>query len=316
MRALVFERSSASLTQRPAPDVPEGWSLVRLHMAGVCNTDLEILKGYMAFEGILGHEMVGTVVRGPDPWPGKRVVADINFACGSCEACARGLGRHCPNRTVMGIAGAAGAFADLVAVPTRNLHEVPASVPDEAAVFCEPLAAAFEILEQVHLTSHTSVLVLGDGKLGLLVAQVMFQAGCDLLALGKHPEKLAILSRRGIPACTLDAWNGRKVDVVVDATGSVEGFQHALRAVRPRGTLVLKSTVAEPFKLDLAPVVINELTITGSRCGTFQPALRALQSNSVDVTSLIGHVLPFERAEEALRLAASPGALKVLMDWR
>ena len=285
MRALVFEHSTASLTQRPDPELPQGWSLVRMRMAGVCNTDLEILKGYMAFEGILGHEMVGTVVRGPDPWTGKRVVADINFACGSCDACLRGLERHCPNRTVMGIAGAPGAFADLVAVPTQNLHEVPASVPDEAAVFCEPLAAAFEILEQVHVTSRTRALVLGDGKLGLLVAQVLHQAGCELQALGKHPEKLAILGRLGISSSTLDTWDGRQFDLVVDATGSVEGFQHALRAVRPRGTLVLKSTVADPFKLDLAPIVIHELTIVGSRCGTFQPALRALERGSVDVAS-------------------------------
>jgi len=316
MRALVFEHSAASLTTRPAPALPDGWSLVRLNMAGVCNTDLEILKGYMAFEGILGHEMVGTVVRGPDPWTGKRVVADINFACGSCDACAKGLGRHCPNRTVMGIAGAPGAFADLVAVPTRNLHEVPASVPDEDAVFCEPLAAAFEILEQVHVTSRTRALVLGDGKLGLLVAQVLHQTGCEVRALGKHPEKLAILGRRGIATSTLDTWQPRPFDLVVDATGSVAGLQHALRAVRPRGTLVLKSTVANPFELDLAPIVINELTIVGSRCGTFEPALRALESKTIDVASLVAHTLPFDRAEEALRLASRPGALKVLMDMR
>lgn len=314
MRALVYDGTTARVLDRPAPALAPGMALVRMIRAGICNTDLEIVRGYMGFEGVLGHELFGEVVEGPDAWRGKRVAAEINFACGACSACAGGLGRHCPTRTVMGILGADGAFAELVRVPTANLHEVPEGVSADAAAFLEPLAAAFEILEQVHVRPGLTCTVLGDGKLGLLAAQVLHQAGARVLAVGKHPEKLAILARRGIPTVTLDAWKSAPADLVVEATGTAKGFEAAIAATRPRGTLVLKSTVADGVTLHLAPIVINELTVLGSRCGSFAPAIRALETGSVDVTSLISARFPLHDAAEALRRAAAGGVLKVLLE--
>lgn len=314
MRALVYDGTTARVLDRPDPELAPGLALVRMIRAGICNTDLEIVRGYMGFEGVLGHELFGEVVAGPDAWKGKRVAAEINFACGVCAACAAGLGRHCPTRTVMGILGADGAFAELVRVPVANLHEVPDGVSADAAAFLEPLAAAFEILEQVHVRPGLACTVLGDGKLGLLAAQVLHQAGARVLAVGKHPEKLAILARRGIATVTLDAWTSAPVDLVVEATGTAKGFAAAISATRPRGTLVLKSTVADGVTLDLAPIVINELTVLGSRCGSFAPAIRALETGSVDVTSLISARFPLRDAAEALRHAGAGGVLKVLLE--
>lgn len=284
--------------------------------AGVCNTDLEIAKGYMSFRGVLGHELVGVVVDGPEAWRGKRVVVEINFACGACASCEQGLGRHCPTRTVMGILGADGAFAELVSVPVANLHAVPDSIDDDHAVFAEPLAAAFEILDQVAITRGMRCVVLGDGKLGLLVSQVLANAGADVLAIGKHDEKLALPRARGIRTAMFDAWSPEKerADVVVEATGSARGFAAAVSATRPRGTLVQKSTVAGEVKLDLAPIVIHEISVVGSRCGRFEPALAALGANEIDVTPLVSARFPLARAEEALARAASPGTLKVLLE--
>jgi threonine dehydrogenase-like Zn-dependent dehydrogenase len=282
----------------------------------------------MGFRGVLGHELVGVVVDGPDAWRGKRVVSEINFACGACASCAAGLGRHCPSRTVMGILGADGAFAELVSVPVANLHAVPDGVDDDRAAFAEPLAAAFEILDQVAVGAGTRAVVLGDGKLGLLVAQVLASAGADVLAVGKHEDKLAILGARGVRTTTFAAWlggggggagsgpagRGELADVVVEATGSAKGFAAAVSATRPRGTLVLKSTVADAVPIDMAPLVINELSVVGSRCGRFSPALDALAARAVDVSPLVSARLPLSRADEALRLAATPGTLKVLLE--
>jgi threonine dehydrogenase-like Zn-dependent dehydrogenase len=289
-------------------------ALVRVLLAGICNTDLEIVKGYMNFRGVLGHEFVGLVAEGPAQWRQQCVVADINFACATCPLCVQGLGRHCPNRTVMGILGSDGAFAEFVAVPVANLHRVPESIPPEAAVFTEPLAAAFEILEQVHVRPGTAAIVLGDGKLGLLAAQVLQEAGAHVLAVGKHADKLAILRRRGIETCLLDQAAGASADVVVEASGSAHGFADAVRMTRPRGTLVLKSTVAEPSRLNLAPLVINEITLVGSRCGRFSPALRALEHRRIDVESLVSVRFPLHNGEEALRTAAAAGVLKVHLE--
>jgi threonine dehydrogenase-like Zn-dependent dehydrogenase len=314
MRALVYDGSTARVLDRPDPALAPGFALVRMIRAGICNTDLEIVRGYMGFQGVLGHELFGEVVAGPDAWRGKRVAAEINFACGGCAACAAGLGRHCPTRTVMGILGADGAFAELVRVPVANLHEVPDGVSADAAAFLEPLAAAFEILEQVHVRPGLACTVLGDGKLGLLAAQVLHQAGARVLAVGKHPEKLAILARRGIATVTRDAWTSAPVDLVVEATGTAKGFAAAIGATRPRGTLVLKSTVADGVTLDLAPIVINELTVVGSRCGSFAPAIRALETGSVDVASLISARFPLRDAADALRRAGASGVLKVLLE--
>jgi threonine dehydrogenase-like Zn-dependent dehydrogenase len=288
-------------------------AVVRVHFAGLCNTDLEITKGYMNFSGVLGHEFVGKVDQGPADWVGKRVVGEINFACGACSFCARGLRRHCPTRRVMGILGADGAFAEYVAVPLPNLHCVPDQVSDEAAVFTEPLAAAFEILEQVHVQPGTECVVLGDGKLGLLVAQVLFQAGARVLAVGKHEEKLAVVRRRGIDTACGTQWDEAPADLVIDATGSAAGFALALKTTRPRGTLVAKSTVVDSAPLNLAQIVVNEITVLGSRCGNFAPALRALEAGSVDVCPLISARVPLRAGVDALQLAATPGVLKVLL---
>ncbi len=314
MQALFFDGTEVRVTARPEPVADAATAVVRVALAGICNTDLELIKGYMGFRGVLGHEFTGTVVDGPSEWRGQRVVGEINFACGRCSFCEQGLRRHCPTRRVMGIVGADGAFAEFVAVPAANLHAVPDSVPDELAVFTEPLAAAFEILEQVQVTPTMRAVVLGDGKLGLLVAQVLHQAGARVRAVGKHAEKLGILRRHGIETATLGEWDRASADLVVEATGSAEGFALAVAAARPRGTVVLKSTVAEAVRLDTAPLVINEITVIGSRCGNFPPALRALEAGNIDVRSLISARRPLQDGVEALRLASSAGVLKVLLE--
>lgn len=314
MRALVLRGRSVRVEDVPEPAPRAGFARVRVALAGVCNTDLELVKGYMGFAGVLGHEFVGVVEDGPEPWRGRRVVGEINFACHRCDTCARGLARHCPRRRVMGIQGADGALAELVAVPVENLHAVPDAVPDARAVFAEPLAAAFEILEQVELAPAQRCLVLGDGKLGLLVAQVLQQAGARVLAVGRHPEKLAILAARGIETRLARDWSPAPTPLVVEATGSAEGFAAAVAATEPRGTLVLKSTVAEHPAVDLAPLVIHEIRLVGSRCGPFAPALRALAEERVTVEPLVTTRLPLRRAHEALERAALRGALKVLVE--
>lgn len=313
MQALALDETGPHVAEHPDPIASAGVAIVQVRVAGICNTDLELVKGYMGFRGILGHELVGTVVEGPEEWRGARVVAEINFACRDCPTCARGLGRHCPQRRVLGIVNADGACAERVAIPVANLHRVPDAIADEDAVFSEPLAAAFEILEQVHVDATTDCVVLGDGKLGLLVAQALYQAGARVLAVGKHPAKLEILKRRGIVVSTVDDWRRSQADLVVEATGTAAGFHAAMAVTRPRGTLVLKSTVAEGAQLNLAPLVINEITVVGSRCGSFPPALRALRSGSVDVNSLISHRVPLRDALRGLELAAAPGVLKVLI---
>jgi threonine dehydrogenase-like Zn-dependent dehydrogenase len=314
VRALHFDGIEARVIDAPDPTPCDESVLVRVALAGVCNTDLEIVKGYMGFSGVLGHEFVGRVEVGPPEWRGQRVVGEINFACQSCPICAQGLQRHCPSRQVMGIAGADGAFAELVRVPVSNLHPVPDSVPDELAVFTEPLAAAFEILEQVHVEPGRECVVLGDGKLGLLAAQVLQLAGARVLAVGKHPEKLAILAKREIETVLLGDWNGGLASLVVEATGSAEGFERAVAATRPRGTLVLKSTVADREGVDLAPLVIDEIHVVGSRCGPFPPALRALETGAVDVRSLLSERIPLARGLEALERSTHPLALKILLE--
>jgi threonine dehydrogenase-like Zn-dependent dehydrogenase len=314
VKALVLEGRRARVEEVPEPRPEPGHAIVRVRLAGVCNTDLELVKGYMGFRGVLGHEFVGRVADGPDDWRGRRVVGEINFACGRCESCAQGLGRHCPTRRVMGIQGADGALAEYVRVPLANLHAVPDAVPDERAVFTEPLAAAFEILEQVRVEPGTRCLVLGDGKLGLLAAQVLHAAGARPCAVGHHEDKLAILARRGIETALERDWRPEPFPLVVEATGSAAGFATAVAHTRPRGTLVLKSTVAEHPDVDLAPLVIHEIQVVGSRCGPFGPALRALEDEAVDVGSLVSARVPLPRAGEALERAARPGALKVLVE--
>jgi threonine dehydrogenase-like Zn-dependent dehydrogenase len=267
----------------------------------------------MGFVGVPGHEFVGDVVAGSDTLIGKRVVGEINFACGTCEWCQQQLGRHCSNRQVMGILQADGSFAEYLTVPEANLHEVPSGVSDEAAVFTEPLAAAFEILEQVVVLPGMEVVVLGDGKLGLLCAQVLHIAGAHVTIVGKHEKKLALLRQFGVTAITRSELPSQPAAVVVEATGTADGLAQAIAIVRPRGTLVLKSTVAQVHTLSLAPLVINEVTVVGSRCGRFPPALHALAQNQLSVTPLIDEIYSLSEGVKAVQHAAQPGVLKVLL---
>jgi len=316
MRALTYDGKTAVVSDVPKPELAPDSALVRVTVAGICNTDIELVKGYMAFRGILGHEFVGLVEEGPEEWRGERVVGEINFACQSCPICYEGLQRHCPSRRVMGIVDADGSFAEYVNVPIANLHTVPASVSDNVAVFAEPLAAAYEVLEQVHVMPNQECLVLGDGKLGLLVAQVLRQAGAQVLVVGHHEKNLDILTQRDIRTVREQDWNPSLYSLVVDATGSVGGLQKALAATRPRGTVVLKSTTATKARLDLSALVVNEIRVVGSRCGPFPPALRALETGSIDVASLISHRTSLANCDEALRRAGDRGQLKVLVDMQ
>ena len=288
-------------------------AIVKVHLAGICSTDLQILKGYMGFRGVPGHEFIGSVVDGPADLIGKRVVGEINFGCGDCDSCRRDLSRHCVSRSVMGILNADGAFAEYVAVPSENLHAVPDCVTDEEAVFTEPLAAAFEILTQIQLNPDDDVLVLGDGKLGNLCAQALRLTGAKVTALGKHADKLASIKKAGVRTIQLNDWHPRLFDVVVEATGSASGLELALRAVRPRGTLILKSTIAANHQISLAPIVINEINVIGSRCGPFPDALEALAAKQVSVTPLIEKIYFLADGLDAVRHAAAPGTRKILI---
>jgi threonine dehydrogenase-like Zn-dependent dehydrogenase len=314
MQALYWDGARLRLQRKyAAPQRTSETALVRVRFAGICSTDLQILQGYMDFRGVPGHEFVGEVCEGPADLVGKRVVGEINFACGTCELCLRGVGRHCPTRRVMGILNADGSFAEYLLVPTGNLHVVPDEVEDEEAVFTEPLAAAFAILEQLQVPPATEVIVLGDGKLGLLCAQVLQSAGARVTVVGKHQEKLDLVRRLGVQTLLLSHWRPRQADVVVEATGSAAGLAFAMETVRPRGTLVLKSTVAQNHTLSLAPLVINEVTVVGSRCGLFPPALRALAQRKIAVSPFLSKVFPLADGAAAMRRAARPGTLKVLL---
>jgi threonine dehydrogenase-like Zn-dependent dehydrogenase len=314
MKAICWDGHEVTLDSSYPPPVPDQESaIVKVHLAGICSTDLQIFKGYMNFRGVPGHEFVGSVRQGPENWLGKRVVGEINFGCGRCEFCDRDLTRHCPNRTVMGILNADGAFAEYVAVPVENLHVVPPSVSDEQAVFTEPVAAAFEILRQIQVSTGDEILILGDGKLGNLCAQVLRLTGAKLTALGKHQDKLDLIRRTGVRTTLLNEWEPHVFDVVVEATGSAAGLELAISAVRPRGTLVLKSTIAGAHQVSLAPLVINEINLVGSRCGIFSDALEALAARQISVVPLIEQVYPLAQGIEAIQHAGRPGARKILL---
>ena len=314
MRALVLDGDVVSLqVERSAPTPGEGEVLVRVVRAGVCDTDLQLVGGYMGFSGVLGHEFVGIAEEGP--FAGRRVVGEINCNCRRCATCLAGRPTHCPHRTTIGIAGHDGAFADYVAVPQHNLHLVPDALPTDVAVFAEPVAAAFQIPCQLSLNRTDRVVVLGDGRLGNLCAQVL--AGiCDpVVVAGKHPEKLALLDALGIETVLVaDLPSDRSVDVVVDCTGSDTGLPTALGIVRPRGTIVLKTTVAGTQRIPWAPIVIDEVTIVGSRCGPFDRALEALEAGSVSVLPLISKRFDLSDGVSALDAAKRRGVLKVLID--
>jgi threonine dehydrogenase-like Zn-dependent dehydrogenase len=322
MRAVVVTEGTIRVEERPVPVPPPGEALLRLRMAGICNTDLEIVKGYMAFQGVPGHEFVADVVEVHAPaeearrWLGRRVVGAINCSCGECAFClseALGGGRHCPRRTVLGILGRDGALAEYLTLPLRNLHEVPAAMDDRTAVFAEPVAAACAIVEQVPALEHCRAVVVGDGKLGLLIAMVLRHHVPELLVVGRHREKLRLLETLDI-ATRVDGTTGdRSYDLVVEATGSPSGLKTALSHLRPRGTLVLKSTYHGPITRDLSPLVVDEITLLGSRCGRMEPALERLTDGRVRPAGLIAAQYPLRFAAEAFNHARQPGILKLLL---
>ena len=322
MRALVIDNGLRFEADRPIPEAPAGEALVRVLKAGICNTDLELVKGYLAFKGVPGHEFVGVVERvhrpataaGPRSLIGRRVAGEINAACGVCETCRAGRPTHCPNRTTLGIARRDGAFADYLRLPVENLHLLPDAVTDDQAVFVEPLAAACEITQQLHVRPTDRVVVIGDGKLGLLCAQVLQLTGCHLEALGRHADKLAILARRGIHVATSPGDVDRGADIVVEATGTPAGFATARELVRPRGTIVLKSTYHGDLTVNLAQAVVDEVTLAGSRCGPFDPAIRLLEQRLVEVEPLIQARYSLDDGLAAFERAAMKGTLKVLVE--
>jgi threonine dehydrogenase-like Zn-dependent dehydrogenase len=314
MLGLWLESRQLSLRDDLAtPDAPEGEALVRVTCTGVCNTDVELLRGYYPFEGIPGHEFVGIIEKGPDELAGRRVVGEINATCGECATCRAGRPTHCERRTVLGIVGRNGAFAERLALPVRNLHVVPDSVPDEVAVFTEPLAAALQIGEQVPIGPQDRVAVIGDGKLGQLVARALQATGCRLVVVGRHPRKLALLADAGIAGLIAPIPDEGGFDVTVECTGNPDGFDVARELLRPRGTLVLKSTYAGALTVDASSLVVDEITLVGSRCGPFAPALRMLTDGSIDPRPLIEARYPLDEALTAFEHAQRRGALKVLV---
>jgi threonine dehydrogenase-like Zn-dependent dehydrogenase len=316
MHALRYENGALAVAEVNAPkDGAE--ALVRVTLSGICNTDVEIVRGYAGFQGTLGHEFVGVVESAPGAQHllGKRVVGEINAGCGRCRLCLSGDPRHCPARTVLGIVGRDGAHAEFLQLPVVNLLPVPDEIRDERAVFAEPLAAAWGITERAQVTKEMRVAVIGDGKLGLLCAQALALTDAPVLLVGKHPEKLCIAERRGIETATIETLGGRErqFDVVVEASGAESGFALALDLLRPRGMLVLKSTFHGATKIDAARIVVDEISIIGSRCGRFAPALDLLKDNRIDVESLISEEYALVDGVRAIERATQRGVLKVLL---
>ena len=315
MLAVHLESGRVTLRRLPLPRVPEGFARIRLLAGGICSTDLELQRGYYGFSGTPGHEFVGEVTEAADKsWIGTRVAGEINLACGTCDWCKRGLGRHCPTRTVLGIVKHPGAFREFLTLPLHNLHKVPDSIPTEHAVFIEPVAAACEILDQVKIPKGSPVAVLGDGKLGLLVSQVLQANGAKVHLYGKHRDKMRLVEPAGVTTEILP----KKLPVaewqfVVDATGSSAGLKAAVSMCVPRGTVIMKSTVHGLVSIDTAPAIVNEITLVGSRCGRFEAALPLLASGEVKVESMISEEYPLDRAPKAFAHAAKHGVLKVLL---
>lgn len=315
MIALRVEKRGAALSDVEKPARADE-ALVRVILSGICNTDLEITRGYAGFEGTIGHEFVGVVEASPKgELVGQRVVGEINAGCGKCDLCLAGDPRHCPTRTVLGIVGRDGAHGEFLQLPLANLLPVPAQIPDEHAVFTEPLAAACAITERISVTRESKIAVIGDGKLGLLCAQTLALTGARFLLIGKHQEKLRIAERRGIETATVKQAEKRKreFDVVVEASGAATGFALARELLRPRGTLVLKSTFHGAMEFDAAPIVVDEITIVGSRCGRFGPALDLLKRGAIELDSMISEEYPLAKGVLALERASKKGILKVLL---
>jgi len=315
MKALRVEEKGVVVREieKPAPDDE---AVVRVLLSGICNTDLEIARGYAGFNGTIGHEFVGVVEESAERSAiGRRVVGEINAGCGECALCRAGDPRHCPDRTVLGIVGRDGAHAEFLLLPLTNLLPVPDKIPDEHAVFVEPLAAAYDIGDRFHFAPSQRVAVIGDGKLGLLCSQVLALTGARVLSIGKHPEKQRIVERRGIEVTSPKnaAKMGRQFDFVVEASGSPTGFDLALSLLRPRGVLILKSTFHGQKEIDTARIVVDEISIVGSRCGRFAPAIDLLRKGAVDVDSLISEEYPLSDGVHAMERAAAKGVLKVLL---
>ncbi len=326
MLAAVIRGNRLAVIQKPVPRLRPGWALLRVRLAGICNTDIEILRGYHNFQGTLGHEFVGEVVRvatsRDQKWVGRRVVGEINLACAGlrfrepCGYCRRGIPTHCERRRVLGIIGRDGAFAEYLALPVVNLHRVPESVSDEAAVFTEPLAAACEILEQIDVRAYRQAALIGDGKLAQGIARVLRAAGLRIVMIGKHESKLRLARHAGIATVKLTSPKARHADaftLTVEATGSPSGLALAQQITAPRGTVILKSTFHGAADVETWPIVVKELTVIGSRCGPFPPALALLRSGRVDPRPLISRVFPLQEAAEAIRYAQEPGVMKVLL---
>lgn len=315
MNALWLENNKISLRDIPQPCKPNE-ALIKIRKAGICSTDLELVKGYYPYTGILGHEFVGEVVEADDPaWVGRRVVGEINVVCHQCEQCLNGRSTHCENRTVLGIVNRDGVFAQFTNLPTTNLYPVPASVSDEMAAFTEPLAAALEIQQQVQVRPTDRVLLIGAGRLGQLIAQTLALTGCDLRVVARHAHQQSLLKARGIRVIAEQEIQPWRWDIVVEATGSPSGFALARQVIRPRGTLVLKSTYKGEINVNFSSIVVDEINIVGSRCGPFEPALRLLESRQVDPTVLIADEFKLEDGLKAFEHAAETGVLKVLIGF-
>lgn len=322
MKSIFFDQK-LKIKEIPRPQAIGSEALIKVELAGLCNTDLELCRGYMDFTGVLGHEFVGTVEElGPEctdadkqKWLHKRVVGEINCGCGHCSWClAHSDARHCPNRTTLGIDRRYGVFAPYTLLPVKNLYAVPASVSNRQAVFTEPLAAAWEIVEQLHLQPNSQVLIFGDGKLGLMAAAVLRLSCLNLTLIGKHEQKLQLAAQMGVKTELLQNFQAQQADVVIEATGSPNGLEMAIANVKPRGTIVLKSTVAANSNLNLAPIVVKELTVLGSRCGPFAPALRSMELDLVDPEPLISAIYPLSEGLSAFQKAQDRNSIKVLID--
>ena len=316
MKAIWVEKGKLKLVKLPKPRPKKGEVLIRVLYAGICNTDLEIVRGYMDFQGILGHEFIGIVEKGSPQWQGKRVAGEINLACGRCEYCQKGLSRHCPHREVLGILKKPGAFAEYLTLPEKNLHLVPDSISDLEAVFIEPLSASLRILDQLKIKKQEKVLILGDGKLAQLIARLLRLKTKNLLVAGKHQEKLTLLSRLGIPTILekeLVNLPGQSFELVIEASGNPAGLKTALELCKPLGNIVLKSTYAKKPKIDLSLAVVNEIKIIGSRCGDFVRAIPLLEKKKISVKDLISGIYPLEAYQRAFKKAWERKSLKVIL---
>jgi alcohol dehydrogenase len=314
VQAIVFDNQLRVEGGWPDPVPAAGECLIRVHLAGICATDLEITKGYLGFRGVLGHEFVGTVVEGSTGWQGKRVVGEINCVCRRCDMCLRGLSTHCRKRSVLGIDGRDGCFAEFVALPETNLHQVPDQIDDPSAVFVEPLAAAHQVLQQCPIEARMGVAVVGSGRLGLLIAQVLARTGCRLEVVGRNPDTLLFCEKKGIMTRSVDDLVPQADrDVVVECTGSPDGLDIALALVRPRGTIVLKSTYAGAAEVNLAAAVIKEVNILGSRCGPFPEAIQSLLRRQVEVHTMISRTFDLAQGVEAFAAAADRRNIKILL---